>query len=139
MEFPVLIEPESVPTVYGTTIFLRIPGNWSGATMRPCVIIVEGPEQCSRPVVSDSRCLSRALWKSSILERFLGFEVQRPHFARGSGLLKEAHNHSVCFYAKGTPGEVLPWEESTALPVNTSIVLGRLVYFPVPKVRFIDS
>jgi len=139
LEFPVLLEPDDDSTAYGAAIFLRLPGNWSGTTLRPCVSIVERAEQCTRTSLDVSTCSSRALWKSSILTSFLGFEVPRPSFARGSHLLAAAHNHSVCFYATGNAGEVLPWEQSTALPLNASVLSGRVVYSPVPKVRFIDT
>lgn len=133
-DFPVAIKSRPRVKGNGSTVSLRLRGNWNPANHtdgpRPCVAVVERPEHCNASVLQDGgECEAEVLWEKSDLNEFLGFKVKRPGFTISDHLLLEEHNHSVCLWGARPSND-------TDLTLEAPVIVGRLEYYPSPRVQF---
>lgn len=125
------IPPASHKNMREPPIFVRVPGLWnrSAPSPQPCATVVEGPELCG-PETFKGPCTAQLLWRLSDTQLFLGIELPRPAFTTGYEFSNDEHNHSVCVSPGGGPD---PWGRGS--DAASVVVVGRLSYYPKPKVR----
>mmetsp|Transcript_62688 Transcript_62688/g.136142 ORF Transcript_62688/g.136142 Transcript_62688/m.136142 type:complete len:401 (-) Transcript_62688:78-1280(-) len=131
LDFPAPIV--ELDAVNGTALFLRVAGEWPrGAPLPtwawPCVAVVPSPADCTESAFPRRPyCAARAMWGLHSPEAgFLGFELRRPTFTVGPDMPPGPSSHSVCLRPPGSPSG-----KNQAI-----VVLGRLVYYPLPKLGF---